>query len=211
MYRNGGEPIETVRIDQLLVARGHFDSRTRAREAITAGRIKADGTATTKPGLRVPVSVRIEIAEGGHPYVSRGGIKLAHALDEFGINAGGWICLDLGASTGGFTDVLLRSGASRIYAVDVGTDQLHPSLRNHPRVNNLEKTHANRLSRDLITDPIDLLVCDLSFISLTKAIPFALPLMANNSTIIALLKPQFELGPAFVGKKRDRLGGPGPN
>jgi 23S rRNA (cytidine1920-2'-O)/16S rRNA (cytidine1409-2'-O)-methyltransferase len=135
-----------------------------------------------------------------HGYVSRGGIKLAAALSAFGFDPAGKTCLDLGASTGGFCDVLLRAGAAKIYAVDVGRDQLHDKIRNDSRVINLEQTHAKDLSRALVPDPIDLVACDVSFISLKKALPYALALAGKAADIVALVKPQFEVGREGIGK-----------
>jgi len=153
-----------------------------------------------KPGQAVPTDLPLEIRSPGVPYVSRGGVKLAHALDHFAIDPGGLLALDIGASTGGFTDVLLQRGARRIYAVDVGHGQLDWRLRNDPRVVVLERTNARHLTRDLIPEPVELVVCDASFISLTLALPAALQLTHPSACLLALIKPQFEVGKGRVGK-----------
>ncbi|MEZ5915715.1 MAG: TlyA family RNA methyltransferase [Parvularculaceae bacterium] len=150
--------------------------------------------------MMVARTAKIEIAGDAHDFVSRGGVKLERALEAFGFDPEGCVCLDLGASTGGFTEILLRAGAAKIYAVDVGTGQLHPSLCNHPRIVNLERTHAKDLSRARIPEEIDFIVCDVSFISLEKALPFAMALAARGARLVALVKPQFELGPGKIGK-----------
>ena len=154
----------------------------------------------TAPSAAISAEDEIEIDGDVHDYVSRGGLKLAAGLDAFGFSPAGRICLDLGASTGGFTDVLLRRGAARVYAVDVGTGQLHPRLAADPRVIRLEKTDARRLDRTLVTDPIGAVVADVSFISLRKAAPPALALAGEGAFVVALVKPQFELGRASLGK-----------
>ncbi|MFZ5616636.1 MAG: TlyA family RNA methyltransferase, partial [Pseudomonadota bacterium] len=188
------------RIDQVLVDRGAFPSRARAQGAIKAGLVRVNGAVVDKPSAAVASDASIEIAGDVHDYVSRGALKLEKALQIFEIDVKGKTCLDLGASTGGFTEVLLRAGAAKVYAVDVGTGQLHPAIASDPRVVNLERTHAKDLSRALIPDPIGLIVCDVSFISLKKALPAALELAAPGAQLIALIKPQFELGPEKVGK-----------
>jgi 23S rRNA (cytidine1920-2'-O)/16S rRNA (cytidine1409-2'-O)-methyltransferase len=148
----------------------------------------------------VPADLALEIREPEIPYVSRGGVKLAHALDHFEIDPQGKVALDIGASTGGFTDVLLRRGAARVYAVDVGHGQLDWRLRNEPRVVVLERTNARHLTKELIPEPIELVVCDASFISLELALPAALQLTQPNACLVALIKPQFEVGKGRVGK-----------
>ncbi|WP_247657919.1 TlyA family RNA methyltransferase [Aquabacter sp. L1I39] len=187
------------RIDKLLVARGLFDSRARAQAAILAGGVSVAGRVVDKPSDMVDADAAIE-ATDLHPYVSRGGLKLAAALDTFGINPEGGVALDLGASTGGFTDVLLRRGARRVYAVDVGHDQFHPRLRARPEVRLLEGTDARSLGPDLIPEPVDLVVADVSFISLALVLPPALPLAGPGAQMAVLVKPQFEAGPAHVKK-----------
>jgi len=190
-----------VRIDQLLVARGVFDSRARARAAIEAGRVRADGRVVAKPSEKVAEDAEIE-AEAAHPWVGRGALKLAHALDLWPVAIEGRVVLDVGASTGGFTEVCLDRGAAQVFAVDVGTGQLHPSVAADPRVVNLEKTDARHLTTALITDTPSLIVCDASFISLSKVLPAALALAEPEADLITLVKPQFEAdGPKAVGKK----------
>jgi len=190
-----------VRIDQLLVARGVFDSRARARAAIEAGRVRADGRVVAKPSEKVAENAVIE-AEAAHPWVGRGALKLAHALDLWPVAIEGRVVLDVGASTGGFTEVCLDRGAARVFAVDVGTGQLHPSVAADPRVVNLEKTDARHLTTALITETLSLIVCDASFISLSKVLPAALDLVEPEADLITLVKPQFEAdGPKAVGKK----------
>ncbi len=187
------------RADLLLVERGFFASRAKAQAAIAAGLVTVDGT----PVARASDQVRAEgeiAAEAPHPWVSRGGVKLAAALDAFAIDPRGRICLDLGASTGGFTEVLLSRGAERVYAVDVGHGQLHPKLAVDPRVVSLEATDARRLDRTLVPEPIDLLVADVSFISLKLVLPPVVPLLASDAALVALVKPQFEAGPALARK-----------
>lgn len=190
-----------MRIDQLLVARGVFDSRARARAAIEAGRVRADGRVVAKPSEKVAEDAEIE-AEAAHPWVGRGALKLAHALDLWPVAIEGRVVLDVGASTGGFTEVCLGRGAARVFAVDVGTGQLHPSVAADPRVVNLEKTDARHLTTALITETPSLIVCDASFISLSKVLPAALDLAEPEADLITLVKPQFEAdGPKAVGKK----------
>jgi len=187
------------RADLLLVERGFFESRARAQEAIAAGLVKADGDVVRKPSQGLPDTARIEAA-APHPYVSRGGVKLAAALDAFSVDPAGLAVLDVGASTGGFTDVLLRRGALRVHAVDSGHGQLHPALANDPRVVMLEGTDARRLDGGLVPQAPDLVVADVSFISLTLALPAALALARPGARLVALIKPQFEVGRAHVGK-----------
>ena len=189
-----------MRADRLLVARGLVPSRTQAQEAIESGRVFSAGRAVARAAETLPEDAPLEVRPPAHPYVSRGGVKLAHALDHFGIDPDGAVALDLGASTGGFTDVLLRRGARRVYAVDVGHGQLAPEIRNDPRVIALEGVNARYLTSADIPDPIDLIVCDVSFISLTLVLPPALDLVRPGSCLVALIKPQFEAGPGGVGK-----------
>ena len=185
----------------MLVEIGAFDSRARAQAAIKAGLVRVEGKTVDKPSQMIASNQAVESVGDVHPYVSRGGVKLAAALDAFDISPRDCVCLDLGASTGGFTDVLLRRGARRVYAVDVGAGQLHPAIRSDARVANLERTHAKTLTSDLVPAPIDLFVCDVSFISVKKVLRPALALAAPSACLAALIKPQFELGPAFIGKK----------
>ncbi len=189
-----------MRLDQALVARGAFQSRSRAQGAIRAGLVRVDGAVVARPAAGVADDAEIAVDGDVHDFVSRGGAKLDAALRAFEIDAADKTCLDLGASTGGFTEALLRAGAARVFAVDVGSGQLHASLTEDRRVVSLEKTHAKDLSAALIPDPIDVLVCDVSFISLKKALPPALALCAPGARLAALVKPQFEVGRAQIGK-----------
>lgn len=188
-----------VRADVLLVARGLFDSRAKARAAIEAGGVSADGLLVAKPSELLAETAEL-LARPAHPWVGRGGIKLDHALSAWPVTVEGRLVLDIGASTGGFTEVCLKRGARRVYAVDVGRDQLHPSLAGDPRVMNLEGTDARRLDAVLVPQAPDLVVCDASFIGLAKVLPAALLLAAPGADLIALVKPQFEVGPDSVGK-----------
>jgi 23S rRNA (cytidine1920-2'-O)/16S rRNA (cytidine1409-2'-O)-methyltransferase len=188
------------RLDQLLVERGLAESRVRAQALVMAGLVFSGERRLEKPGMLVAEDVPLAVKGPEHPWVSRGGVKLAHALDRFGIEPGGLVCLDVGASTGGFTDVLLSRGASRVYAVDVGRGQLAWKLRADPRVIVLERVNVRDLTPALIPEPIDLIVCDVSFISLTLALPAALTLAAPSATLVALIKPQFEAGREQVRK-----------
>jgi 23S rRNA (cytidine1920-2'-O)/16S rRNA (cytidine1409-2'-O)-methyltransferase len=191
---------DRLRLDQALVERGLFPSRARAQGAIAAGLVRVGGRAVTKSSAAVDPQAELQVSGDVHDYVSRGGVKLAAALDAFGVDPAGLVCLDLGASTGGFTEALLRRGAARIYAVDVGHGQLHPRIAADPRVVILERTHAKDLGPHLMAAPVNLVVCDVSFISLTKALPPALALTAPGARLIALVKPQFEAGPDNIGK-----------
>lgn len=182
------------RIDQLLVEKGIFESRALARSAIEAGLVRADGVVIDKPSRNVPVDARLE-ARRPFETVSRAGLKLKAALDHAGIDPAGLICLDLGASTGGFSDLLLKRGAARIYAVDVGHGQLHASLREDKRVINLEGLDARAVTAEHVPELVDLLVADLSFIGLAKALPAGLAHLKREGRVIALVKPQFEAGP----------------
>jgi 23S rRNA (cytidine1920-2'-O)/16S rRNA (cytidine1409-2'-O)-methyltransferase len=185
------------RLDKLLVQRGLAESREQAQRMIMAGWVLVEDRPATKPGHRVPVDATIRVKEQ-LPYVSRGGVKLAAALDAFGIEPKGWVCADIGASTGGFTDVLLQRGAARVYAIDVGYGQLHWRLRQDPRVVVMERTNARYLQR--LPEPVHLVTIDASFISLRLLLPAAKRLLAPQGQIIALVKPQFEAGPERVGK-----------
>lgn len=188
------------RADQLLVEQGLADSRAKAQALILAGLVSADGRPLDKPGTALADDVRLAVAGPDHPWVSRGGLKLAAALDHFAIEAAGKTGLDIGASTGGFTDVLLAHGAARVHAVDVGRGQLAWKLRQDPRVLVHEGVNARRLTRADIPDAIDLIVCDASFIGLATVLPAPLSLAADEAALIALIKPQFEAGPKAVGK-----------
>lgn len=188
------------RADRLLVDLGLADSRARARALILDGKVRVDGRPVAKPGQMLARAAHVELTEPDHPWVSRGGLKLQAALEQFQIDPAGKVALDLGASTGGFTDVLLARGAARIYAVDVGHGQLHPRLAADPRVIALEGINARTLDRALIPEPSGLVVCDVSFIGLRTALPAALALAAPGAALVALVKPQFEAGPESVGK-----------
>jgi 23S rRNA (cytidine1920-2'-O)/16S rRNA (cytidine1409-2'-O)-methyltransferase len=178
------------RADRLLVARGLFESRAKAQAAIAAGLVTADDRPVQKPSDELPLDARIAAA-AAFPWVSRGGVKLAHALDALAIDPTGKTCLDVGASTGGFTEVLLARGARRVFAVDVGRDQLHPRLRARPEIVSLEATDIRTLEAPRIA-PADVVVIDVSFISLRLVLPAALALAAPRAELVALIKPQFE-------------------
>ena len=188
-----------VRADVLLVSRGLFDSRAKARAAIEAGGVSADGRPVAKASDLLEETCDLQ-AVAAHPYVGRGALKLVHALDLWPVPVAGRVVLDVGASTGGFTEVCLLRGADRVYAVDVGRGQLHPSLAADARVVSLEGTDARELTADLIPESPDLVVCDASFISLAKVLPAALALARPGADLVALVKPQFEVGPKAVGK-----------
>lgn len=187
------------RIDQLLVERGVFESRARARAAIEAGRVSVAGRPVAKPSELVDEDVEIA-AEAAHPWVGRGALKLVHALDLWPVPVEGRVAVDVGASTGGFTEVLLSRGAAFVFAVDVGRDQLHASLRGSDRVADLSGVDARNLDQDRIDRAPSLIVSDVSFISLTKALPAALELATVGADLVALIKPQFEAGREHVGK-----------
>ncbi len=187
------------RADRLLVDRGLFESRAKSQAAIEAGLVTADEKVVLKPSEQIPADAKLQ-ASAAHPYVSRGGVKLAAALDHFGFDPKGRICLDVGASTGGFAQVLLERGARRIYAVDVGTDQLHKSLRARPEIISLDSTDIRQLSPDSLDEPADLVSIDVSFISLKLTLPSALGLARSPAQLVALIKPQFEAGPGAVKK-----------
>ena len=189
-----------LRLDALLVERGLFETRTRAQAAVLAGRVLVDGRPETKAGAPVAEDARVEIAGDENPFVSRGGLKLAAALDRFPVRVEGRICLDVGASTGGFTDCLLSRGAARVYAVDVGTAQLHSRLRADPRVKSREQLHARDMRPGMFDPRPDLAVVDVSFISLSKVLPHVVPCLAAPFDIVALVKPQFELEPKLAPK-----------
>lgn len=179
------------RADVLLVERSLFESRARARVAIEAGLVTADGEMVRRPSDLLAGTARIEAGQP-YPWVSRGGVKLAAALNAFGFDAAVPVCLDVGASTGGFTDVLLSRGAGRIYAIDVGHGQLHPRIAANPRVVSLEGTDARRLDGRLVPEPVDLAVMDLSFISIRLVLDAVVPLLRPGAPLVILVKPQFE-------------------
>ena len=189
-----------ARLDQLLVDQGLFESRERARRAVMAGSVTVDGVPVDKPGTSVPDAANLEVIGPKEPFVSRGGRKLAHALDHFGIDPAGWTCLDVGASTGGFTDCLLQRGAERVYALDVGRGQLDYRLRSDRRVVTLEGINARYLESDDIPQPCHLVTVDVSFISLLKVVPALLPVLSVGGHLLTLIKPQFEVGRELVGK-----------
>jgi 23S rRNA (cytidine1920-2'-O)/16S rRNA (cytidine1409-2'-O)-methyltransferase len=190
---------EGKRADLFLVERGYAASRTEARRAIEAGSVRINGVQLMKPAQLVPEDGEVKYSPP-HTYVSRGALKLAAALDAFRFSSTGVVCLDIGASTGGFTQLLRERGARRVYAIDVGHGQLHPSLRDDPRIVLIEGCNARDLTPGLIAEPIDAVVADVSFISLKLALPPALKLARNGAWLVALVKPQFEVGRARIGK-----------
>jgi len=189
-----------IRADQLLVDRGLAESRSRAQAVILAGLAFAGERRIDKAGQMLAEDAPIELRGKDHPWVSRGGIKLAHALDHFGWDVAGAVALDIGASTGGFTDVLLSRGAAKVFAVDVGTNQLAWKLRQDPRVSVHEKVNARYLSPEIVTEPIDIITCDASFIALAKVLDRALDFAAPGGRLVALVKPQFEAERSEIGK-----------
>jgi 23S rRNA (cytidine1920-2'-O)/16S rRNA (cytidine1409-2'-O)-methyltransferase len=188
-----------LRADRLLVERGLFESRAKAQAAIAAGLVTADEAPVCKPSDEIAVDAALR-AEPAFAWVSRGGVKLAAALDHFGIDVAGRICLDVGASTGGFCDVLLARGARRIYAVDVGTGQLHPRLRGRAEIVSMERTDIRALDLTALAEPPDVVTIDVSFISLRHVLPAAIALAARPADIVALIKPQFEVTRAEIKK-----------
>ena len=191
--------MERERLDQLLVRRGLLDSRAKARAAIEAGVVRVGGVIADRPSAATAVDAVIE-AEAAHPWVGRGALKLEHALSLWPVRVEGETALDVGASTGGFTEVLLARGAARVFAVDVGRGQLHPKVAADPRVVSLEGVDARTLTPALIPEPVGLVVCDASFIGLAKVLPAALARAGKNAELVTLVKPQFEVGPERVGK-----------
>lgn len=189
-----------IRADQLLVDRGLAESRTRAQALILAGLVYAGERKLAKAGEQLALDAVLDVRGRDHPWVSRGGIKLDHALTYFGWHVGGAITIDVGSSTGGFTDVLLTRGAARVYAVDSGTNQLAWKLRQDDRVVVLEKTNARNLTETQIPEPVDLIVCDASFIGLAKVLDRPLMFAKPDARLVALIKPQFEAGREEVGK-----------
>ena len=189
-----------VRADQLLVSRGLAESRTRAQALIMAGAVFSGEKKLSKAGEMLADDSALEVRGKDHPWVSRGGIKLDHGLTHFGFDVTGAVALDVGSSTGGFTDVLLSRGAAKVYAVDVGTNQLAWKLRQDPRVVVHEQTNARRLSVEQVPEPIDIIVCDASFIGLSKVLEAPIKLAKPGTRLIALIKPQFEAGREEVGK-----------
>jgi len=189
-----------VRLDKLLVSRGLAPSRERAQALIAEGKVEVAGSIAVKAGTQVDTNAPVNLREADHPYVSRGGLKLAKGLDSFGIDPTGYVVLDVGASTGGFTDVLLRRGAARVYAVDVGYGQLAWSLRQDDRVVVIERENIRYTGRDKVPEECDLAVIDASFISLALVLPNVAELIGRDKPIVALVKPQFEVGKDKVGK-----------
>jgi len=187
------------RLDRLLLDRGLAPSREKAQALIMAGEVLVDGRKADKPGQAVAGEIRIEVL-AQPPFVSRGGVKLAAALDHFAILVAGRVCLDIGASTGGFTDCLLQRGAARVHAVDVGSGQLDWKIRSDARVVVHEKLNARYLRREDLGEPVDLAVCDVSFISVTLILPAVAPLLQPGGEMVILVKPQFEVGKGQVGK-----------
>lgn len=188
------------RADLLLVARGLVESRAKAQAVIMAGQVFSGERRVAKAGDVLAADAPLELRGQDHPWVSRGGLKLAHALAEFRLDATGLVCLDVGASTGGFTDVLLANGAAKVYAVDVGKGQLAWKLRQDPRVTVLEETNARYLTRAQVSEEIDFVACDASFIGLEKVLPAPMALTRAGAHLVALIKPQFQAGPQDVGK-----------
>lgn len=189
------------RLDVLLTKKGFFPSREKARTSIMAGLIYVDGCMIDKAGTKVAENLEISVKENICPYVSRGGLKLEKALAEFGLSLDGAVAMDIGASTGGFTDCMLKNDALKVYAVDVGYGQLDWMLRNDPRVINMEKTNIRYIDAEVVKDKIDVISIDVSFISLRLVLPVAEKLLSENGRIICLVKPQFEAGRGQVGKK----------
>jgi 23S rRNA (cytidine1920-2'-O)/16S rRNA (cytidine1409-2'-O)-methyltransferase len=189
-----------IRADQLLVQLGLAESRTRAQALILSGNVFAGDRRIAKAGDMLAEDTALTVKGRDHPWVSRGGIKLEHGLDHFGFDVTGAVALDVGSSTGGFTDVLLSRGAAKVYAVDVGTNQLAWKLRSDPRVVVHEQTNARDLTDEIITEAVDIVVCDASFIGLAKVLDAALNLARPGARLVALIKPQFEAGREEVGK-----------
>jgi 23S rRNA (cytidine1920-2'-O)/16S rRNA (cytidine1409-2'-O)-methyltransferase len=198
IFKNKG-PANGMRLDQTLVARGLAPSRARAQDLIKRGFVRVAGRVCEKPAFDVSPSDAVDVADDAPRYVSRGAEKLAAALDAFGFDPRGLVALDVGASTGGFTQLLLERGAERVYAVDVGSAQLHDDLRNDPRVTSIENCDARTLSRDLVPMPIACIVVDVSFISVMKVLGSVLPLANQGAWLVVLVKPQFEVGRERVG------------
>jgi 23S rRNA (cytidine1920-2'-O)/16S rRNA (cytidine1409-2'-O)-methyltransferase len=188
------------RLDHLLVERGLFDSREKARRAVMAGVVEVDGRRADKPGTPVAADAALTLRAAAEPFVSRAGRKLAAALDHFGLSPAGLACLDVGASTGGFTDCLLARGAARVVALDVGRNLIDAKLRGDPRVTLVEGTNARHLAADAFPAPFDLVVMDVSFISAVQVVPALVPHVAPGGRLLVLLKPQFEVGRGRVGR-----------
>lgn len=190
-----------IRLDQLLVERGLEQSRERAKRRIMAGEVLVDGQKIDKAGTMVKAEAEIRLLGNDLPYVSRGGLKLAKAIEEFGVTLDGKTAADIGASTGGFTDCMLQNGAKKVYAIDVGYGKLTWKLRTDERVVNMERTNIRYVTPDYIGEPLDFASIDVAFISLDKVLPVAKTLLSDTGEILALIKPQFEAGREHVGKK----------
>jgi len=188
------------RLDQLLVDRGLVKNKSRAQAIVMAGLVSSNSIKLEKPGQHVKINISLNVKGADHPWVSRGGVKLAHGLEFFKINPKNKVALDIGASTGGFSDVLLNGAAKKIFAVDVGYGQLAWKISQDERVTILDKTNARYLSREQVPDYIDLIVCDASFIGLEVILPAAMSLTARKACVVALIKPQFEVGRENVGR-----------
>lgn len=193
--------MKKIRLDQLVFDLGLAESRERAKTTVMSGLVFVNGQRADKPGMQVSPDVNIEVKGTALPYVSRGGLKLEKALKVFPIDVNGKVCIDCGASTGGFTDVLLKNGAAKVYSVDVGYGQLAWSLRNDERVVNMERTNIRYISSEQIPEPLDICVMDLSFISVKLVLPAVCALLKNDAQLVCLIKPQFEAGREEVGKK----------
>ena len=193
--------MKKIRLDQLVFDLGLAESRERAKTTVMSGLVFVNGQRADKPGMQVSPDVNVEVKGTALPYVSRGGLKLEKALKVFPIDVNDKVCIDCGASTGGFTDVLLKNGAAKVYSVDVGYGQLAWSLRNDERVVNMERTNIRYISSELIPEPLDICVMDLSFISVKLVLPAVCALLKDNAQLVCLIKPQFEAGREEVGKK----------
>ena len=193
--------MKKIRLDQLVFDLGLAESRERAKTTVMSGLVFVNGQRADKPGMQVSPDVNVEVKGTALPYVSRGGLKLEKALKVFPIDVNGKVCIDCGASTGGFTDVLLKNGAAKVYSVDVGYGQLSWSLRNDERVVNIERTNIRYISSEQIPEPLDICVMDLSFISVKLVLPAVCALLKNDAQLVCLIKPQFEAGREEVGKK----------
>ena len=193
--------MKKIRLDQLVFDLGLAESRERAKTTVMSGLVFVNGQRADKPGMQVSPDVNVEVKGTALPYVSRGGLKLEKALKVFPIDVNGKVCIDCGASTGGFTDVLLKNGAAKVYSVDVGYGQLAWSLRNDERVVNMERTNIRYISSEQIPEPLDICVMDLSFISVKLVLPAVCALLKDDGELICLIKPQFEAGREEVGKK----------
>ena len=188
------------RLDMRLLSEGKFPTREKARKSITEGLVTVNGVVRTKPGTAVSEKDTVAVTAELHPFVGRGGLKLSHAFTEWGISAEGLTCMDVGASTGGFTDCMLKAGAGLVYAVDVGQGQLAPSLLKDPRVRNFEKTNVRYLGADYFGERMDFAAVDVSFISVTKLFPGITGQLKDGAELVLLIKPQFEAGPEYLGK-----------